>query len=168
MRSSPGLILAVLALSASAIAGPGALLSATVSGAEVQQNWAADMGGSRPMYALGMRLDNVTSIFRAGALMEIGWLNGRPSYSGGFDLLLRLPLFKERLELSAGPGLTYNGYTRFEYPEGSRTGTFIHRYSPVMSLQAMAYGKASVAVDFLFESEVFWKVRAGWTLATFR
>jgi hypothetical protein len=32
----------------------------------------------------------------------------------------------------------------------------------------MAYGKASVAVDFLFESEVFWKVRAGWTLATFR
>ena len=145
-----GMVRSVLALALPAFAGPGALLSATVSGAEVQQNWASDLGGSRPMYALGMRLDNVTSIFRSGALMELGWINGRISYSGGFDLLLRLPLFKERLELSAGPGLTYNGYTRIEYPEGSRTGTFVHRYSPVMSLQAMGFGRASVAVDFLF------------------
>jgi hypothetical protein len=100
--------------------------------------------------------------------MEVGWINGRTSYSGGFDLLLRLPMFKERLELCAGPGLTYNGYTRFEFPEGSRTGTFVHRYSPVMALQAMGFGKASIAVDFLFESEVYWKARAGWAFATFR
>lgn len=168
MKRLPGMALSVLALALPGFAGPGALLSATFSGAEVQQMEAEDMGDSRPMFSLGMRLDNVTSIFRAGAVMEVGRINGRAAYSGGFDLLLRLPLFKERLELSAGPGLTYNGYTKFSFPGGSRTGTFVHRYSPVMALQALAFGRASVSVDFLFESEVYWKARAGWAVASFR
>ncbi|MDB5047558.1 MAG: hypothetical protein JWO30_629 [Fibrobacteres bacterium] len=124
-----------------------------------------DVGGSVGIYELGMHMQNKVWYFENGLQAEAGIHNGSPAFSVGFDFLPYVPIFQSNIVLAAGWGITLNSYSKEKFDiSGQKYFRRVNDYAGVVKLQLEILKRLIGALEFMDDTEIFWKARLGYIL----